>query len=81
MVDILGEHFRQEKQLQQRTLSQERLVHLRKNTRGISKEGSDMKRGHQVRRKSNKCNRGFKVEGQFTGLLLILSFVGTYLPD
>ena len=32
LVDILGEHFRQEKQLQQRTLSQERLVHLRKNT-------------------------------------------------
>ena len=43
LVDILGEHFRQKKQPQQRTLSQKRLVCLRKNTRGISKEESDMK--------------------------------------
>lgn len=77
----MGEHFRWKKQLQQGTLSQERLACLRKNTREISKKGSDMKGGHQVRRKSNKCSRGFKVEGQFTGLLLILSSEETYLPD
>ena len=78
---MLESHFRWKKRLQQRMLSQERLVRLRKTTRGISKEGSDMKGGHQVRRNSNKRSRGFKVEGQFTGLSLILSSVGTYLPD